>query len=118
MYSYRGSGDWRFHNGNRLMTVQPRIALRVNNGLLMREAAIQGLGIALLPTFFLEAPLRERTLRVLDVGVRAEGATLYIGYPEHLRASAKIRALTGWLRQAFGNPPRWERTVSRGRRTG
>ena len=116
MYSYRSSGDWRFQHGNRLTTVQPHTVLRVNNGLLMRDAAVAGLGIALLPTFFLEAPLRERTLRVLDVGMRAEGATLYIGYPDHLRASAKIRALTAWLRGAFGSPPRWERATSRGRR--
>ena len=114
MYSYRGSGDWRFQDGSRLTAVRPRTVLRVNNGLLMRDAAIEGLGIALLPSFFLEAPLGERTLRVLDVGARAEGATLYLGYPEHLRASAKIRALTAWLRKAFGNPPRWERAVSRG----
>jgi DNA-binding transcriptional LysR family regulator len=116
LYSYRGSGDWRFQVGRRLTTVQPRTVLRVNNGLLMRDAAVQGLGIALLPTFFLEAPRRERTLEVIDIGARAEGATLYIGYPEHLRASAKIRALTAWLRDVFGNPPHWEARGTRGRK--
>lgn len=115
MYSYRGGADWRFHVGQRRTTIQPRTILRVNNGLLMRDAAVQGLGIALLPTFFLEAPRRERTLEVVDIGARAEGATLYIGYPEHLRASAKIRALTAWLRDVFGNPPHWEARGSRGR---
>jgi DNA-binding transcriptional LysR family regulator len=115
MYSYRGGGDWRFQVGRRLTTVQPRTILRVNNGLLMRDAAMQGLGIALLPTFFLEAPRRERTLKVIDIGARAEGATLYIGYPEHLRAAAKIRALTAWLRDVFGNPPHWEARATRGR---
>jgi len=109
LYSYRGSADWRFHVGRRFSTVQPRTALRVNNGLLMRAAAEQGLGIALLPTFFLHAPRRERNLRVIDVGARPEGATLYLGYPEHLRASTKIRAQTAWLRESFGDPPHWER---------
>jgi DNA-binding transcriptional LysR family regulator len=104
MYSYRGPADWRFHAGHRFTTVRPRAALRLNNGLLMRGAAIQGLGVALLPTFFLEAARRERSLRVIDVDAEAEGATLYIGYPEHLRASAKIRALTAWLQRAFKNP--------------
>jgi DNA-binding transcriptional LysR family regulator len=108
MYSYRGGADWRFHIGQRLKTVQPHAILRVNNGLLMRDAAARGLGIALLPTFFLQAPRRERSLKVIDIGARAEGATLYLGYPEHLRAAAKIRALTAWLRHAFGNPPHWE----------
>jgi DNA-binding transcriptional LysR family regulator len=114
MYSYRGSGDWRFRAGRRFTAVQPLTVLRVNNGLLMRDAALQGLGIALLPTFFLDTPRRERSLKVIDIGAEAEGATLYIGYPEHLRASAKIRALTAWLQGAFGNPPHWERAPRRG----
>jgi DNA-binding transcriptional LysR family regulator len=84
------------------------VALRVNNGLLMRDAAVAGLGIALLATFLLEAPLRRRALKILDVGAEAEGATIYIAYPEHLRSSGKIRALTAWLRQSFGDPAHWE----------
>jgi DNA-binding transcriptional LysR family regulator len=113
VYSYRGGADWRFRVGRRFTTVQPRTVLRVNNGLMMREAAVRGLGIALLPTFFLEVTRKERMLRVIDVGAEAEGATLYLGYPEHLRASAKIRALTTWLQGAFGNPPYWEQTRAR-----
>jgi DNA-binding transcriptional LysR family regulator len=40
MYSYRGGADWRFHAAHRFITVQPRTVLRVNNGLMMREAAV------------------------------------------------------------------------------
>ena len=108
VYSARGAGDWRFRSGRKFVTVRPAVALRVNNGLLMRDAAIAGLGIAFLPTFLLDVPVRERTLRVLDVGAEGEGATVHIAYPEHLRASAKIRALTAWLREAFGEPAYWD----------
>lgn len=112
LYSYRGAADWRFRVGRRFTTVQPHTALRLNNGLLMREAAIRGIGIALLASFLLEEPLRERTLKAIDIGAQAEGAALYIGYPDHLRGSAKIRALTTWLQSAFGNPPHWDRSHS------
>lgn len=108
VYSARGAGDWRFRSGRTFVTVRPAIALRVNNGLLMRDAAVAGLGIALLPTFLLDVPMRERTLKVLDVGAEGEGATVHIAYPEHLRASGKIRALTAWLRDAFGDPAYWD----------
>jgi len=108
IYSYRAGADWRFHATRGFISVRPRTVLRVNNGLIMREAAVRGLGIALLPTFFLEATRKEPRLKMIDVGAKAEGATLYIGYPEHLRTSAKIRALTTWLQEAFGNPPYWE----------
>lgn len=108
IYSFRGRSDWRFRVGRRFVTVQPRTALRLNNGLLMRDAAVAGLGIALLATFLLDAPRRERALKVLEIGAEAEGAMIYVGYPEHLRSSAKIRALTAWLHDAFGRPAYWD----------
>jgi DNA-binding transcriptional LysR family regulator len=62
---------------------------------------VAGLGIALLPTFFLTHSLGKRALSVVEIGAEAEGATIYIAYPEHLRSSAKIRALTAWLQKSF-----------------
>jgi DNA-binding transcriptional LysR family regulator len=108
IYSNRGSADWRFRVGRKFVTVRPDVVLRVNNGMLMRDAAIAGLGIALLPTFLLEMPIKSRSLKILDMGVEAEGALIYTAYPEHLRSSAKIRALTSWLQGAFQNPAYWD----------
>lgn len=113
IFSNRGASDWRFRTGRTFTTIRPRAALNVNNGLLMRDAAVAGLGIALLATFLLERPLTRRTLQVIDVGAEAEGATVYIAYPEHLRGSGKIRALTAWLQKSFGNPPYWDAGASR-----
>jgi DNA-binding transcriptional LysR family regulator len=104
IYGNRGAADWRFRVGRKWVIARPQVALRVNNGVLMRDAAVAGLGIALLATFLLETPLNNRTLEVLDIGAEAEGATIYIAYPEHLRSSGKIRALTAWLRQSIGDP--------------
>jgi DNA-binding transcriptional LysR family regulator len=91
------------------VTVRPeRAVLRVNNGLLMRDAAVAGLGIALLPGYFIQAELARKKLVAIEVGVEPEGATLYIAYPSDRRGSPKLRALTQWLRTAFGSPPYWE----------
>jgi DNA-binding transcriptional LysR family regulator len=100
--------DWRFRVNRKFAIVRPQVALRVNNGLLMREAAVAGLGIAWLPTFLLQIPLNKRALKVLEVGAEAEGATIYIAYPEHARSSEKIRGLTTWLQKSFGDPPYWD----------
>lgn len=113
LYGYRGATDWRFRVGRKWVVARPQIALRVNNGLLMRDAAVAGLGIALLPTFLLETPSKKRTLKVLDVGAEAEGATIYIAYPEHLRSSGKIQALYAWLRQSIGEPAYWDTDSNR-----
>jgi DNA-binding transcriptional LysR family regulator len=108
IYANRGAADWRFRVGRNFVIARPKVALRVNNGMLMRDAAVAGLGIALLPTFLLETPLRRRTLKVIDIGAEAEGAMIYIAYPEHLRSSGKIRALTAWLQTFFGDPAYWD----------
>jgi molybdate transport repressor ModE-like protein len=115
IYGNRGAADWRFRVGHKWVIVRPQVTLRVNNGLLMRDAAVAGLGIALLATFLLETPLKKPTLKVLDIGAEAEGATIYIAYPEHLRSSGKIRALTAWLRQSIGEPAYWDTHYNRGR---
>ena len=107
IYGNRGAADWRFRVGRKWVIARPQVALRVNNGLLMRDAAVAGLGIALLATFLLETPPKKQTLKILDIGAEAEGATLYIAYPEHLRSSGKIRALTAWLQQSIGEPAPW-----------
>src|SRR5258707_10313784 len=50
-YTNRGVADWRFPGLQGSVLVRARIGLGVNNGDMMRDAAIAGLGIALLPIF-------------------------------------------------------------------
>ncbi|MBZ9854245.1 LysR family transcriptional regulator [Mesorhizobium sp. CA13] len=108
IYSIRGAADWRFKIKRRLVTVRPETGLRVNNGILMRDAALAGLGLALLPAYFIQTELADKRLAVVDVGAEPEGATIYLACPEDRRGSAKLRALTAWLRDVFGDPPYWE----------
>ena len=107
LYANR-DGDWRFAGAEGWTVVRPRAALRVNNGLVMRDAALAGLGVTLLPTFFVHEQLASGALVELDVGVEAEGAELFLAYPRDRGASAKIAALTASLRRSFGDPPYWD----------
>lgn len=108
LYANR-EGDWRFATGSGWSVVRPKSALRVNNGLVMRDAAAAGLGIALLPTFLLHGSIKSGALVPLDVGAESEGAELFITYARDHGASAKIRALADSLRRSFGDPPYWDR---------
>jgi DNA-binding transcriptional LysR family regulator len=107
LYSMR-EADWRFSTDHGWQVVRPKAALRVNNGLVMREAAMAGLGITLLPTFFIHEPVKSQALVPIDVGAQAEGAELFITYPRDHGASAKIRALADSLQRSFGSPPYWD----------
>ena len=108
LYANRDA-DWRFAGTDGWTVLRPRAALRVNNGLVMRDAAVAGLGITLLPTFFVHQYLASGELLEIDIGIAAEGAELFIAYPRDRSASAKIAARTASLRRSFGDPPYWDR---------
>jgi DNA-binding transcriptional LysR family regulator len=107
-YTNRGVADWRFVGPNGAVIVRAKVALRVNHGDMIRDAAVAGLGIALLPTFIAGPAIRDGSLIVIDVGIQAEDEFIYIAHPEGRRPSAKLRALADHLRKAFGSPPYWE----------
>lgn len=107
LYTNRVS-DWRFGAGDGAASLQPRRALRVNNGLIMRDAALAGLGVTLLPTFFVHQEIEAGALRIIDVGCEPEPAEIHVAYPKAQPPSAKLRALIDHLRIAFGSPPYWD----------
>jgi DNA-binding transcriptional LysR family regulator len=107
-YMHRGGADWRFAQPGGTRIVRGRPGMVLNNGDMMRDAALAGLGIALLPIFIVSGALRAGTLRVIDVGVEAEQEYIYMAHADGQHPSAKLRALGAWLRETFGDPPYWE----------
>lgn len=107
-YANRGVADWRFVHPDGNLSVRAKIGLRVNNGDVMRDATIAGLGIALLPTFIASAAIKRGELAVIDIGLETEEEFIFIAHPEGRRPSAKLRALAEALRRAFGSPPYWD----------
>jgi len=103
----RRDADWRLRTPRGEVIVRPERCLRMNNGLMMRDAAVAGLGVALLPAFLLQHELATGALRILDIGAATESADVFVAYPS-ARASAKVRALVEWLRRGFGSPPYWD----------
>jgi DNA-binding transcriptional LysR family regulator len=113
-YLNRGVAEWRFLDAGEGGFARPAAALRINNGDMMRDAALAGLGLAMLPSFIVGQDLKEGTLVALDVGTIVEPEAIYVAHPEGRRASAKLRALVSSLRDAFGDPPYWEVTAPDG----
>lgn len=107
-YTGRGVGDWRFLTQAGAVHARAPAALRVNNGEVMRDAALAGLGIALLPLFISGPAVKDGTLVPIDIGLPTEPEVIYVAHPEGRRPSAKLRAMAEWLRVAFGDPPYWE----------
>ncbi|WP_267877485.1 LysR substrate-binding domain-containing protein [Massilia putida] len=79
---HRVRADWRFAQHGETRVGRGRPGMVLNNGDMMRDAAIAGLGIALLPVFIVGAAIKARTLRVIDVGIEAEQEYIYIAHAD------------------------------------
>jgi len=107
-YTHRGVADWRFQTEQGAAIVRARLALGVNNGDMMRDAAIAGLGIALLPTFIAGPAIRDGLLRSIELDHQPETEFVFMAHPQGRNPPAKLRALAEHLRQRFGSPPYWD----------
>jgi DNA-binding transcriptional LysR family regulator len=108
-YTNRGVDDWRFEGPDGAVKVRARIGLRANNGDLLRDAALAGLGIAFLPSFIVSDAIKAGSLKAIDVGMQPAEEHVVVAHAEGRRPSVKLRALADWLRKAFGDPPYWDR---------
>ncbi|HUQ51589.1 MAG TPA: LysR family transcriptional regulator [Gammaproteobacteria bacterium] len=81
----------------------------VNSGLLEQALALEGLGLAMLPTFYVGDALREgRLVRVLEHVVLPE-IGIYLVYADRRNLLPKLKALLDFLVESFGGEPDWER---------
>jgi DNA-binding transcriptional LysR family regulator len=108
-YTNRGAADWRFIDARgEAVVVRGQVGFRANNGTMVLDAAIAGLGIALIPTFIAGNAIKEGQLKIIDIGVKPEAEWIYLAHAEGRQPSAKLRALSEHLKKAFGDPPYWE----------
>ncbi len=112
-YTNRGVADWRFPSVGGTVIVRGKMGLGLNNGDMLRDAAIAGIGIALIPMFIVGAAVAAGELETIEIGVQPELEYIHIAHPEGRRSSVKLRALADHLRAAFGSPPYWDPAFSK-----
>lgn len=74
-----------------------------NNGEVLRDAAIRGLGITLLPTFIVEKELQQGILRQVLPNYHPPELIISAIYPVNRHLSTKVRLLVEFLQQQLGN---------------
>jgi DNA-binding transcriptional LysR family regulator len=82
--------------------------LCTNNGEILRDAAVKGRGIALLPTFIAGADLQHGTLRTILADYKAPEGSLYAIYPPNRHLAVKVRVFIDFLVERFGQRPYWD----------
>ncbi len=88
--------------------IQPSWSLCVNNAEVLRDAAVRGRGIALLPTFIAGDALRDGTLQRVLKPYKAPPLTLYAIYPPTRHLAVKVRLFIDFLVARFNGVPSWD----------
>jgi DNA-binding transcriptional LysR family regulator len=99
LYGHGGPGSWDLVVDGVQKAVEVHGPLRANNGELIRDAAIAGLGIARLPDFIVSAALKAGQLVSVLEPFLPRASALYAVYPQHRQSSTTIQAFTGFLRE-------------------
>jgi len=82
--------------------------LCTNNAEVLRDAAVAGRGVALLPTFIAGAELQTGRLVSVLIDYAAPELFLYALYPPTRHLSTKVRVFIDFLAARFGGRPYWD----------
>jgi DNA-binding transcriptional LysR family regulator len=97
-YGHEGRAAWTFVVDGVNTTFDVQGPLRANNGEVIRDAAIAGLGIALLPDFIVGEALAAGRLVEVLAQWRQPPSAVHVVYPRHREGSVTIRAFAQFLR--------------------
>jgi len=108
-YTYtRGGSEWEFHETGGPVVVSLRGTLRANHGEVLYQAALDGMGIVLSPTFIVGDALRDGRLHQVLPDARLAQLSGYAVFPSRKFLSAKVRTFVDFLAEAFGPEPYWD----------
>lgn len=92
---------WLLRNAVDEYPVLVKGTLCSNNGEVLKQAAIGGLGITLLPTFIVGKAIEQGLLQIVLPTFQASALSIDLLYPINRHLSTKIRLLVDFLREQF-----------------
>ncbi|MEM8502660.1 MAG: LysR family transcriptional regulator [Cyanobacteria bacterium P01_D01_bin.1] len=107
-YGHLATGSkWQLIGPDKIHTVSIKCRSYSNNGEVLRESAIAGVGIALLPTFIIGDALKSKALSIVLPDYCPSELTAKLCYATNRHLSTKIQLLTTFLQDWFKHPS-WE----------
>ncbi len=101
-YGYLSSScHWQLIYEEKQEQVSVKGVLCSNNGEVLRDAAIKGLGIVMLPTFIVQEALTTGALKIILPNYQVPPLTLSIIYPVNRHLSTKTQLFTQFLQSVF-----------------
>ena len=88
--------EWRYIDGK---AIEVSGSLSTNNGDVLKDAVIEGMGISLLPEFIVAQGLKRRQLREILTEFRPEPLGLYAVRPSRKFTPGKVKVMIEFLRE-------------------
>lgn len=99
---------WRLQGPDGVVDTPVNSILCANNAEVLRDAAVKGLGLALLPTFIAGEELQAGRLVSVMHDYRAPSIHLCLLYPPNRHLSIRIRLFVEFMYERFGDRPYWD----------
>jgi DNA-binding transcriptional LysR family regulator len=99
---------WQLSEGGKPVTIEVRSALCSNNGEVLRDAALAGRGITLLPTFIVGPDIAAGRLAVVLGDSAPPELAIHALYAPNRYLAAKTRLFIDFIAESFGDAPEWD----------
>ncbi len=108
-YAYSSlQNDWHYRRKGVEQSVRVSGNLRGNNGDILVNAAIEGLGVILQPSFLVFEALRQKQLLRILPGWDSDELSVFAVYPHRKFLPPKVRSFIDFLAERFGPEPYWD----------
>jgi DNA-binding transcriptional LysR family regulator len=108
-YGHLATGNqWKLNGPDGDHWIQIPWTLCADNAEVLRDAAVKGRGVALLPTFIAGEDLRTGALKAVLTQYKAPELLVYAIYPPTKHLSVKARVFIDYLAERFGGRPDWD----------
>jgi DNA-binding transcriptional LysR family regulator len=108
-YGHLATGNqWKLNGPDGDHWIQIPWTLCADNAEVLRDAAVKGRGVALLPTFIAGEDLRTGALKAVLTPYKAPELLVYAIYPQTKHLSVKARVFIDYLAERFGGRPDWD----------
>ena len=105
----REPGRWRWIDGRgEMQHVDVRVRMSANSGDLLGNAAADGLGVVMQPTFIAHRHVRSGALKPILTDVEWPGPSAWAVYPPTRHLSYRVRAFIDYLADYFAGTPYWD----------
>ncbi|MEM8876676.1 MAG: LysR family transcriptional regulator [Pseudomonadota bacterium] len=100
---------WVLERNGKPLTVPIQSIFCANNGEVLRDAALAGRGITLLPTFLIGQDIAKGRLEVVLPDYQPTDLGIFALYAPNRFLAAKVRVFIDFLKDRFGMSPDWDK---------